>query len=134
MTITYTAQGYRFAVGVNKKMSTENSELQTSSDQIDRVVAQLEKPDSSPENQENNESLVELGLDTIASACKVFYSTYEDWRQTRQENIKSLNDIAKAMEKRKNDSNIAEVSGSSAGVVGGILSMAGLITMPFTRE
>ena len=38
------------------------------------------------------------------------------------------------MEKKKNDTNISEVAGASAGLAGGILTIAGLITMPLTRK
>ena len=75
-----------------------------------------------------------MTLFSCTQARMVLARFHKEWKETRQTNIKSLIGIADAMEKTKNDVNISEVAGASAGLVGGILTVAGLITMPFTRK
>ena len=71
---------------------------------------------------------------TFTTACTIFASFYEDWKQTRQNNIKNLIIMADDLEKTTHKANISRVAGSSAGVAGAVLTIAGLITMPLTRK
>ena len=84
--------------------------------------------------KDNAKRATETALNIFTAACLLFSCFYKEWKKTRQRNIKSLISIAGVMEKKKNDTNISEVAGASAGLAGGILTIAGLITMSLPRK
>ena len=59
---------------------------------------------------------------------------FEEWKDTRQRNIDTLINTSDYLEEKTNKTNIPRVAGSTASLVGGILTIAGLITMPLTRK
>ena len=54
------------------------------------------------------------------------------WRDNRKKNIKHTSEIITTLEDSKHNSHITGVSSGVGGVVGGILTAVGLITLPFT--
>ena len=115
------------------------AQIQTLRKKIDVQIRQLENNvnDPRPGNErtkDNAKRVTETALNLFTAACLLFTCFYKEWKKTRQRNIKSLVSIAGVMEKKKNDTNISKVAGASAGLAGGILTIAGLITMPLTRK
>ena len=73
-------------------------------------------------------------VNTFTIACKKFTCFYKGWKETRQENIKNLTSMANDLEETTHKANISRVAGSTAGVAGAVLTIAGLITMPLSRK
>ena len=115
------------------------AQIHTLRKKIDAQIRQLEnnvneRRTRNERTKDNAKRVTEAALNLFTAACLLFTCFYKEWKKTRQRNIKSLVSIAGVMEKKKNDTNISEVAGASAGLAGGILTIAGLITMPLTRE
>lgn len=72
--------------------------------------------------------------ETFFKTCILLLIASLQWKNITSKTIRSLTQITAALQKKKNDTNIAEVSGASASIAGTALTVAGLITMPFTRE
>ena len=115
------------------------AQIQTLHKKIDVQIRQLEnnvngQRTRNKRTKDSAKRATETALNLFTAACLLFTCFYKEWKKTRQRNIKSLVSIAGVMEKKKNDTNISEVAGASAGLAGGILTIAGLITMPLTRK
>ena len=73
-------------------------------------------------------------LTTFTTACKIFPCFYKEWNDTRQKNIKNLTSMTDDLENTTHKANISRVAGSTAGIAAAVLTITGLITMPFTRK
>ena len=63
-----------------------------------------------------------------------YKAAYLKWRDNRWMNIAGIEPMIESLEETRNNCNIASLSGGCAGLVGGILTGAGLITIPFTGK
>lgn len=98
----------------------QNPDLCTSSD--------FEKPELLSENL----SKMIFSFKKCEESCDKFLTVYPSWSGKRKEVIAQLKEIAEGLDKIKWDSNIAKLVGSSVGVAGGILTVAGSVLIPFT--
>ncbi|XP_048450817.1 apolipoprotein L3-like, partial [Rhincodon typus] len=64
--------------------------------------------------------------------CQLFVKQFPDWRDQTQEHIKELKEIAESIDEYHRGATIAAVTGTSAAIVGGVLSITGLIASPLT--
>ncbi|XP_072434985.1 apolipoprotein L3-like [Chiloscyllium punctatum] len=64
--------------------------------------------------------------------CQLFVKQFPDWRDQTQEHIKELKEIAEIIDEYHRGATIASITGTSAAIVGGVLSVTGLIASPFT--
>ncbi len=80
---------------------------------------------------EEDEKLRNLQLQSVA-ALRAFKMVYENWNNTRLECIESLTLLAASVRKTVSDTNIASITGSSVGVVGGVLAIVGFALIPVT--
>lgn len=74
-------------------------------------------------------------LDSLLNVRDCFdelYTEQEKAVQKRQLTIEGLNEIAQKLDKRHFDVNISKLVGSSVGIVGGTVAVAGAIAAPFT--
>ncbi|XP_068761463.1 apolipoprotein L2-like [Montipora capricornis] len=62
---------------------------------------------------------------------KLIYA-FVQWIPIRQRTLKRLEELATKLHEHHRNVNVATITGASMGTVGGILSVAGLITAPFT--
>ncbi|XP_038648928.1 apolipoprotein L3-like [Scyliorhinus canicula] len=71
-------------------------------------------------------------LEQRAADCQWFVKEFPHWRDQTQGYVKELQEIADSIDEYHRGASIASVTGSSAGVLGGILSISGIIASPFT--
>lgn len=61
-----------------------------------------------------------------------FSSAYSTWSKQRQKTIDELNELAAYVDKVTRDVRIAKITGSSAGVIGGAMTLGGILLVPYT--
>lgn len=71
-------------------------------------------------------------LTEFNKAKEDFLNKMPGWRNTRQQTISKLYDIANECDTLHRDCNIANVTGSSVGAAGGLMALGGLALAPFT--
>ncbi|GCB82627.1 hypothetical protein scyTo_0022040, partial [Scyliorhinus torazame] len=71
-------------------------------------------------------------LEQRAADCQSFVKQFPHWRDQTQGYVKELQEIADSIDEYHRGATIASVTGASAGVLGGILSISGIIASPFT--
>lgn len=71
-------------------------------------------------------------LDRLNSAIDEFQGYYCTWSDTRNTTISMLNGLATDLDNCQRNVDIAEVTGSSVGAVGGALAIGGAIASIFT--
>lgn len=69
---------------------------------------------------------------TSRVTCIELLVSFLNWKDIRRKTIASLEEITTALEAKKKDTAIAHLTASSAGIVGTILTMVGLILTPIT--
>ncbi|XP_032837184.1 apolipoprotein L3-like [Petromyzon marinus] len=66
------------------------------------------------------------------SARNKLQDIYPEWTEKREETIQNLQGMVQAIRERQKNVNIAKVTGSATGIVGGIMSIVGLALIPVT--
>ncbi|XP_041039937.1 apolipoprotein L3-like [Carcharodon carcharias] len=71
-------------------------------------------------------------LEKRAENCQLFAKQFPAWRDQTRGYIKELQEVADSIDEYHRGATIANVTGASAAVVGGVLSITGIIASPFT--
>uniref|UniRef100_A0A4W3ICB0 Apolipoprotein L3 n=1 Tax=Callorhinchus milii TaxID=7868 RepID=A0A4W3ICB0_CALMI len=71
-------------------------------------------------------------LDNIAEDLQCFPKKFPDWKARMNRYVTLLQEIANNIDHCHKGASIANITGSSVGVIGGALTIAGLIAAPFT--
>ncbi|XP_067903663.1 apolipoprotein L6-like [Heterodontus francisci] len=104
---------------------------ETSLTQMPKKHSDYCKEDGEPIPEELWEQL-KTELEKRAEDCRSFVKQFPDWRDQIRGYIKELQEIADSVDEYHRSSTIASVTGASAAVVGGALSLSGIIASPFT--
>ena len=75
-----------------------------------------------------------LSLRKYTKARNRYKKCYTKWRDNRRANIVNIRLLIIGLEQTKHKTNIAGLTSGVGGVVGGVLTGVGLITMPFSRK
>ena len=75
-----------------------------------------------------------LSLTKYTKARNRYKKCYTKWRDNRRANIVNIRLLIIGLEQTKHKTNIAGLTSGVGGVVGGVLTGVGLITMPFSRK
>ena len=113
--------------------------------QIQMLEVQIQILEATPDDQEKTpketgtestitEAEFKICLKLFTESCTMFVCFFQEWKDTRKITIDTLITIAAFLEGKTHKTNIPILAGSSASLVGGILTIAGLITMPLTRK
>ena len=68
----------------------------------------------------------------MADAWKEFINQYYQWKDIRRNCISSLKEVAEIIQKTSFDTNVANITASSAGIISGVVGIVGLALIPFT--
>ncbi|XP_038649027.1 apolipoprotein L2-like [Scyliorhinus canicula] len=74
----------------------------------------------------------QIGLEKITQSVQDFVKRFPGWKSQIDGRIRELQEIAKSIDTFHRGSTIANVTGSSMSVVGGVLTIVGIIAAPFT--
>ena len=125
---------------IHQLVAQLQAKMEKTENELKHVKTRMEKTEN--ENKEEIRGLYEeLALkkdkikksqDTYDVRCNDFVKGLGEWKSRRQKSIDVLQRLSEYIEKQRNDTNIAELSGSTVGMVGTGLSVAGLIATPLT--
>ena len=73
-------------------------------------------------------------LENYAERRRQYKECFINWRDNRKTNIDKIRLLIKGLEETKHTCNIVGLSSAVTGVVGGIVTGIGLITIPFSRK
>ncbi|XP_078063086.1 apolipoprotein L6-like [Mustelus asterias] len=114
-------------------MSQDQAWFQDSASFELNTTAELLKGD--PEGEPIPDELraeLKTELEKRAEDCQLFMKHFPDWRDQTRGYITELREIANSIDEYHRGATIAGVTGASAAVLGGVLSISGVIASPFT--
>ena len=100
------------------------------------VPTEMENKDDSSDMLENHESFVvnqiTAQFEQLRKLREQLHDAFLSWIPIRTRTKEQLEELATKLHEHHRNVNISTITGASMGTVGGILSVAGLITAPFT--
>ena len=100
------------------------------------VPTEAENKDDSSDMLEKNESFVvnqiTAQFEQLRKLREQLHDAFLSWIPIRKRTKEQLEELATKLHEHHRNVNISTITGASMGTVGGILSVAGLITAPFT--
>ena len=110
----------------------------TDLDTDSNILKLQEKAQPSKDDTRKQEELAQLKMSSAfivaeyVEARRDFLKSYEDWLISRKEIILELYQLSNELDKWKKGKDITQAAGSSMGLLGGSLTISGLILMPVT--